>query len=73
MPGIVRNEERHKKFFEENQADSLLHHHIKMTQHEMMLKLKMISGLLQKISFVAIMWNPESNCTCRKKKHFVFR
>ena len=37
--GIVWNEERNKKFFEENQADSLLHHHNKRTQHEMMRKL----------------------------------
>ena len=47
--------------------------HIKMTQHEMMRKLKMISCLLQEISFIAIMWNPESNCTCRKKNHFLFQ
>ena len=37
--GIVQNEDRNKKFFEYNQADSLLHPHIKMTQHEMMRKL----------------------------------
>ena len=35
--GIVRNEERNKKFFGENQTDSLLHPHIKRIQHEMML------------------------------------
>ena len=39
----------------------------------MVSKLKMISGLSQKISFVAITWNPESNCTCREKNHFLFR
>ena len=30
------------------------------------------SGLLQEISFIAIMRNPESNCTCRQKSHFLF-
>ena len=35
----------------------------------MMRKLKIISGLLPEISFVAITWNPESNCTCREKNH----
>ena len=38
-----------------------------------MRKLEMVSGLLQEISFVAITWNPESNCTCREKNHFPFR
>ena len=42
------------------------------TLHWMMRKLKMISGLLQEISFIPITWNPESNCTCRKKNHFLF-
>ena len=45
----------------------------KMTQHGMMRKPKMISGLLREISFIAITWNPELNCTCRKKNHFLFR
>ena len=67
------NEERNKKFFEENQTDSLLQPPFKMTQHAMMRKLKMSFGLLREISFVAITWNPESNCTCRKKNHFLFR
>ena len=40
--------------------------------HWMMRKLKMISGLLRKISFVAITWNPESTCTCRTKNHSLF-
>ena len=35
-------------------------------------KLKLISGLLQEISFIAITWNPESKCTCLKKNHFLF-
>ena len=34
---------------------------------------EMISGLLREISFIAITWNPESNCTCREKNHFLFR
>ena len=38
-----------------------------------MRKPKMISCQLQEISFIAITWNPESNCTCRKKNHFLFR
>ena len=46
--------------------------HFKMTLHWMMRKLKMMSRLLQEISVVAITWNPESNFTCRKKKHFLF-
>ena len=36
-----------------------------------MRKLKMVSGLLREISFIAITWNPESNFTCRKKNHFL--
>ena len=63
----------HKKFFKENLADSFLHPHNKRTQHKMMRKLKMISGLLQEISFIAIMRNPQSNCSCRKKNHFLFQ
>ena len=71
---IVLNEERNKMCFEENRADSLLQTLSKMTQHGMMRKpKKMASGLLQEISFIAITWNPESNCTCRKKNHFLFR
>ena len=38
-----------------------------------MRKLRMIFGLLREISFIAITWNPESNCTCREKNHFTFR
>ena len=33
----------------------------------------MTSGLLQENSFIVITWNPESNCTCREKKHVLFR
>ena len=28
---------------------------------------------LREISFTAITWNPESNCTWQKKNHFLFR
>ena len=66
--GIVQKE-RNKKFFEQNQTNSLL---FNVTQHAMMRRLKMISGSLQEISFIAITWNPESNCTCREKNHFRF-
>ena len=45
-----------KIILEENQTESLLQPHIKMTQHGMMRKLKMTSGVLQKISFIAITW-----------------
>ena len=38
-----------------------------------MQKPNMISGLLRETSFIVVMWNPESNCTCRKKNHFLFR
>ena len=33
--------------------------HIKIIQHEMMRKLKIISGLSQEISFIVITWNPD--------------
>ena len=56
-----------------NQMESFLQPHILMTHHWMMRELKMISGLLREISYIAITWNPESNCTCRKKNHFLFR
>ena len=72
-PRIVRNEEKNKKFFKASQMNYILQHHFKMTQHGMMRKLTVTSGLLQEISFIAIMWNPESNCTCREKNHFLFQ
>ena len=28
--------------------------------------------LIREISFIVITWNSESNCTCRKKNHFLF-
>ena len=69
---IVLNEERNKKFFEENQTDSIFQPLFKMTQHGLMRKPKMTSGLLREISFIAITWNFESNCTCREKNLFLF-
>ena len=33
----------------------------------------MISGRSQENSYTVITWNPESNCTCRKKNHFPFQ
>ena len=69
---LEQMEEKTKKFFEESQTDSVLQRLFKMTRHGTMRKLKMISGLLQEISFVAITWNPESTKTCRKKNHFLF-
>ena len=38
-----------------------------------MRKQRMTSGLFWEISCIAITWNPESNCTCRKKNHILFR
>ena len=67
---ITQTEEKNKKFFKENQTDSLRQPHIKMTQHRTMRNLKVISGPSRETSFIAITWNPESNCTCREKKHF---
>ena len=70
--GIILNDERNTKFFEENQTDSLLQPLFEMTQQGMMRKLEMTSGLLREISSIAITWNPESNCKCRKKNHSLF-
>ena len=47
--------------------------HFKKTQRGMLRKLKVTSGPLQENSFIVITWNPESNCTCREKNHFIFR
>ena len=38
-----------------------------------MVKLGMISGPFQATLFTVITWNPDSNCTCREKNHFLFR
>ena len=39
----------------------------------MMRKLKVTSGRSQDNSVIVITLNPESNCPCREKKHFLFR
>ena len=70
---LNQGEEKNKKFFKENQTNSHLQTLFKKTQHGTMRKANMISGLLREISFTVITWNPESNCTCRKKNHFSFR
>ena len=69
--GRTQTEEKNKIFIEENQK-GLLQPHGK-THHGMMVKPKVIFGLSQEISLIAITWNPESNCTCREKNHFLFR
>ena len=38
----------------------------------MMVKLEMIFGPCQGTSYTAITLNPESNCTCRERNHFLF-
>ena len=70
---IVRNDEKNKKFFKENQMNHILQPNFKKTQREMMRKLKMTSGRSQENSFIVITLYPESNCTCREKNHFPFR
>ena len=45
----------------------------KTTRRGMMRELKMTSGRSQENSFIVITLYPESNCTYRKKKHFLFR
>ena len=49
---------------------TLLQPLFKMTQHAMMRKLKIISGLLPEISFIAITWNPESNSYVPREESF---
>ena len=39
-------------------------------QDSSLVKQEMFFGLFQEISFTAITWNPESNCTGREKNHF---
>ena len=67
--GSVLNEEKNKKFFKENRMNCIIQLHFKKSQREMMRKLKVTSGLQQENSFIVITLNPESNCTCRKKKY----
>ena len=72
-PGSPRPERRTRNSSRRTQTSFLPTHfnnHNKMTQHWMMVKLEMISGPFQAISFTVITWNPESNCTCREKNHF---
>ena len=47
-------------------------HQDESRRDDAMRELKMISGLLREISFIAITWNPDSNSTCREKNHFLF-
>ena len=68
--GIAQTEEKNKVIFKENQTD-LLQPHFE-THLGMMVKLGKISGPFQAILFTLITCNPESNCTCRKKNHFLF-
>ena len=56
----------------QGESDGSSSTHIETTRG-MMVMLGMISGPLQAILFTVIMWNAESNCTCRKKNHFLFR
>ena len=56
-----------------NQMNYTLQPYFKTTQRAMMRKLKVTSGPLQENFFIVITWNPESNWTCREKKHFLFR
>ena len=63
-----------RRTFKENQMN-YIHSptYFMKTQLVMMRKRKMTSGLLQESSFIVITLNPQSNCTCREKKHFLFR
>ena len=65
----AQTEEKNKVIFKENQTD-LLQPHFKT--HRGMMMPGMISGSLQAPLFTAITLNPESNCTCREKNHFLF-
>ena len=47
--------------------------HFKKTQRGMMKKLKVTSGLFLENSSIVITLNPQSNCTCGEKNHFLFR
>ena len=73
QPGIVRNDEKNKTFFKENQMKYILQLHFKKTQRGMMRKLKMTSGRSQEDSNIVITLYQESNCTCREKNHFLFQ
>ena len=63
----MKTASENKIIFEENQTESLLQPHIKMTQHGMMRKLKMTSGVLQKISFIAITWTQSPTARAERR------
>ena len=66
-----RGEEQ--KNFKEIQMNGKLHPIFKKTQPVTMRKLKVTSRRSQENSFVVITLYQESNCTCRKRNHFLFR
>ena len=69
-PGSSGTRRGTRLIFEENQTGPLQPHF--ETHRGMMVELGKISGPCQAISFTVIMQNPGSNCTCRKKNHFLF-
>ena len=71
--GTRRRGEEPEKFFKVIQMTGILHPMLKKTQPVMMKKRKMTSGRSQENLFIVITLYHESNCTCRKKKHFVCR
>ena len=70
---IILNEERNKKFFEENQTDSLLQLLFMMTQHGTMRKPKIISGPFREIPIIAITWNQSQTVHAERKIIFLFQ
>ena len=50
--------------------NGMLHPILKKTQPVMMRRREMTSGRSQESSFIVTTLYIESNCTCRKKKHF---
>ena len=69
-PGSPRRRRRTRQTFQENQT-ALLQPHFK-THRCMIVKQEMISAPFQAILFTVIMRKPESNCTCREKRHSQF-
>ena len=59
-----------EQIFLENQA-GLLQPHFK-TRRPVVVKQEMISGPIQGTLFTVITLNPESNCTCRERRHSQF-
>ena len=68
-----RPERGENKFFRERKTNWILQPNLTTTRRGMMKKPKMTSGRSQENSFIVITLYPESNCTCQKKKHFLFR